>query len=418
MRFLKKSKSATARLPDAVKELPNKEDHEGNRKRSFIRNPVPKGSGFNKKVVIILTTVVLLVFLFSLLYALQPVKKKTPEQEAEERLRNVNAATNYTPGTPESVNSFPVSYNKLADYESQKKALPTEGQVGNIADVSTDAVKDYQQHAQEGVERKSDMTSLKFNVGMRDPTGNQQAQLAQYGAPSLVSPQGAGMQAQFDQNMQREKIAFVEKERKQSIYLQSALTQPMSPHQIMAGTIIPGVMITGINSDLPGQITAQVRENVYDTVSGKYLLVPQGTRMVGMYDSKVAYGQERVLIVWTRLIMPDGSSIDLEGMQGVDMSGYSGLADQVNNHWGKLITGVVLSSVFAAGTKIASGNDIAGELNFQQQAATGAAENVARVGERFTERNLNIQPTIEIRPGLRFNIFVNKDMVLRPYPTK
>ena len=197
--------------------------------------------------------------------------------------------------------------------------------------------------------------------------------------------------------------------------LRNRLEKPHSPYIVMAGSIIPATLITGISSDLPGNITAQVRENVFDTVTGKHLLIPQGARINGVYDSRISYAQERVLVVWTRIIFPDGSSLNLEGMPGVDLSGYAGLKDKVDNHWGKLVTGVILSSFLSAAVKVSQGNDIAGERTFRDLAASGAAESVAQVGAKFTDRNLNVQPTLTIRPGEKFNVFVNKDMILSPY---
>jgi len=235
--------------------------------------------------------------------------------------------------------------------------------------------------------------------------------------PQVSLPTMPWEQKTDDQNMQNEKREFIEKEKKErnGFYVKSGLLPILSRYELKAGNIIPGVMITGINSDLPGRLVGQVRENVFDTVTGRHLLIPQGTRVIGTYDSKVAYAQDRVLIVWSRLIFPNGDSIDLEGMDGVDLSGYAGMKDKVNNHYGKLITGVVLSSILSATVKVAAGNSDSGEASFGQQAASGAAQEVARVGAKIADKNLNVQPTIEIRPGMKFNVFVNKDLILRPY---
>lgn len=219
-----------------------------------------------------------------------------------------------------------------------------------------------------------------------------------------------------DQNRQEEKNSYLNRKRDSDIYLDHGLTSPRSPYQLMAGTLIPGLLLTGLNSDLPGQLLGQVSQSVYDTVSGKYLLVPQGTKVIGEYDSRIVYGQERVLIVWTRLIFPNGKSISLEGMPGADFSGISGLSDQVNNHWGRLLTGVVFSSVLSATAQMAEGRNYSSiDASFGELATQGAAKNVNQVGQQITNRNLNIQPTLEIRPGFRFNVFVNKDIILEPY---
>ena len=158
-----------------------------------------------------------------------------------------------------------------------------------------------------------------------------------------------------DQNGQEEKRNFIGSSNSTQFYTGSGLRAPLSKFEIKSGTVIPCTIITGINSDLPGMITAQVRQNVYDTASGRFLLIPQGTKVIGVYDSKIAYAQKRLLVVWNRLILPNGNSLNLEGMPGVDLSGYAGLRDKVNNHFGKLITGGIMTSLFGAGSKMISG---------------------------------------------------------------
>ena len=137
----------------------------------------------------------------------------------------------------------------------------------------------------------------------------------------------------------------------------------------MAGTIIPGVLISGINSDLPGQIIGQVTANVYDTVTGNFLLIPLGTKVIGRYDSAIAFGQERVLIVWNRLLLPNGTSIVLDSMSGTDTEGYAGMKDKVNNHWGKLLSGVVLSTLLSVGASVSAGTE---GFNEEDAASIGA----------------------------------------------
>ncbi len=231
-----------------------------------------------------------------------------------------------------------------------------------------------------------------------------------------LAPAGAGLPA-FDPNLQDEKRQFAGQKPPEDHYVGARLTPPRSPYEVKAGTLIPAVLITGINSDLPGQIVGQVREPVYDTVTGGHLLVPQGTRVIGEYDSKIAYGQERVLVVWTRLIFPNGTSISLEGMPGADLRGYAGFADRVNNHWGKLLAGVVLGTVFGASAQVAAGPVQPADPEFGQLAAAGAARDLNQIGQELARKNLAVQPTLEIRPGYRFNVFVTRDLVLAPYPS-
>jgi type IV secretion system protein VirB10 len=191
-----------------------------------------------------------------------------------------------------------------------------------------------------------------------------------------------------------------------------SVTAPTSPYELKAGTVIPAVLITGINSDLPGQVVAQVRENVYDTVTGNYLLVPQGSRLIAAYDSMVAWGQERVLLCWNRLIRPDGTSITLDCMPGVDLAGYAGLSDEVDNHWSKLITGAALSSILAATAQHTQGDVTGFQPSLSQAWASNAAGQINQAGQQLTQKNLQLQPTITIRPGFSVNVLVTRDVMM------
>lgn len=220
-----------------------------------------------------------------------------------------------------------------------------------------------------------------------------------------------------DFNRQDDKYSFLNDPNIEESILNQPLLPPLSPYEVKAGSVIPGMLLTGINSDLPGKLLAHVSQNVFDSVSGNNLLIPQGTKVVGEYDSRIVYGQERVLIVWSRLVLPNGKSIVLEGMPGVDLSGYSGLSERVNNHYLRLLSGVVLGSVIGASAQMAQGPNRTINPSFEQLALEGAAQNINRAGQQITERNLNLQPTIEVSPGHRFNIFVTRDIILEPYET-
>ena len=236
------------------------------------------------------------------------------------------------------------------------------------------------------------------------------------GAIASTPPQTPESSRALDPNMQERKNDFLSKTGSSSAeYLTKALTTPVSPYEVKAGSVIPTVLLTGINSDLPGQIVGQVRENVYDTVSGNYLLIPQGSRLLAAYDSMVAWGQERVLVCWNRLIRPDGSSITLECMPGVDLAGYSGFADEVDNHWWKIISGAVFSSVLAATAQRSQGDVTSLQPTFPQVWASNAAGQINQAGQQLTSKNLQIQPTITVRPGFSINVLVTKDIVIAPY---
>ncbi|MBZ9822023.1 TrbI/VirB10 family protein [Mesorhizobium sp. CA4] len=190
------------------------------------------------------------------------------------------------------------------------------------------------------------------------------------------------------------------------------ITPPASPYMLQAGAVIPAALITGIRSDLPGQISAQVTENVYDSPTGRSLLIPQGTRIFGQYDSGIGSGQRRVLLVWNRLIFPDGRSIVLERQPGADAQGYAGLEDAVDYHWGELFKAAALSTVLSVGAQAGSsdqGSDIARALR------SGASDSVSQVGQQVVQRQLAIAPTLTIRPGFPVRVLVTRDLTLEPY---
>jgi type IV secretion system protein VirB10 len=227
-------------------------------------------------------------------------------------------------------------------------------------------------------------------------------------APTATPPVDAGAA----QNMQERKSAFLNAATDKRTVSADRLDAKASPYVVQAGTVIPAALITGIRSDLPGQITAQVTEAVYDSPTGKYLLIPQGAKLIGQYDSSVAFGQSRVLLVWTRIIMPDGNSIVLERQPGADTQGYAGLEDEVDNHWGMLFKAAVLSTLLSVGAEAGTSQD---ENNLVQAIRSGASNSISQTGQQIVQRQLNIQPTLTIRPGFPVRVIVTRDLVLAPY---
>lgn len=215
-----------------------------------------------------------------------------------------------------------------------------------------------------------------------------------------------------DATEQTRKLAFLNATTADKIYNPHRLQTPASPYQLMAGTIIAGSLVSGLSSDLPGFVIAQVTEHVYDTVTGRHLLLPQGSRLIGKYDSVVAFGQERALVVWQRIIRPDGSSIVIDNLPATDTAGYAGLADAVDLHTWKLLKGIFLSTVLGIGNQLAfSSTD--SDLVKALRESTG--QTINRSGQRLIEKSLNVQPTITVRPGWPLRIIVHKDLVLKPY---
>jgi type IV secretion system protein VirB10 len=184
----------------------------------------------------------------------------------------------------------------------------------------------------------------------------------------------------------------------------------------MAGTTIPAVMVGGINSDMPGMVIGQVAENVYDTATGNYLLIPQGARLIGQYDNSVSMGQTRVGVIWNRIVYPDAESIDLGTMEGADQGGYAGFHDRVNTHFWSKIGNALLISIAGAGVQLSQPQAVNGQnYNSQQIAAAALGQQFGELGQEYARAGLSIPDTLEIRPGYRFVVMVNKDMHLRPY---
>lgn len=231
-------------------------------------------------------------------------------------------------------------------------------------------------------------------------------------APSQPDADRLALDPERDQNNQQRKLDFISQRDTGGIYNPHALQTPASPYQVMAGSVIAASLITGINSDLPGLVVAQVTENVYDTVTGSVLLLPQGSRLIGAYDSVVAFGQSRALLVWQRIILPDGSSIEIDNLPATDTAGYAGLEDEVNYHTWRLIKGIALATLLGVGTELSLGSD---ESDLVRAIRESTQQNVNRTGQRITDKNLNIQPTITVRPGWPLRVIVHKDLVLRPY---
>ncbi|MCM2009433.1 TrbI/VirB10 family protein, partial [Pseudomonas aeruginosa] len=193
------------------------------------------------------------------------------------------------------------------------------------------------------------------------------------------------------------------------------LALPASPYQVMAGTVIAGALVTGIKSDLPGDVIATVTEPVYDSATGKFLLIPQGSRILGRYNSQVSYGQSRVQVVWNRVILPDTSSLTLDNLVGTDPAGYAGLEDDVDWHWNRIVAGAVLTTLLGVGAELAAPENRQNGNRIVIAGRDSSQDSINQVGQEITRRNMNIQPTLTTRPGLPVRIIVNRDLVLRPY---
>ena len=380
---------------------------------SMMKPAVPGRTTFNKTLVIGAIALLLISAAGAMIYELQTTPKKVTKEEPKTA----------TPSRQTDVFSdMPSTYSSIKDQKPAAKPaamIPTAptGKVPPAPQIPSAPTVSLEERERLAARNSAIGFSVKGGSNTVSPPAQNQAMinpfLQQMAAAAQAAGGGNGGGASTDP--QDQKAAFFEKNRSSAWYVKGSVTAAVSDYEVKAGAIIPGVMLTGIKSDLPGQVVGQVRENVFDSQTGQYLLIPQGTKIIGIYDSKIQYGQDRVLLVWTRLIFPNGESLDIENMGATDSAGYSGLHDRTNNHTGRLITGILLGSVATAGATIAAGNSNSTNQTYGQAAVQGAATNVANATADITRKNLSVQPTIEIKPGWKFNVFVNKDLILKPY---
>jgi type IV secretory pathway VirB10-like protein len=238
---------------------------------------------------------------------------------------------------------------------------------------------------------------------------NASAESGEVGAPSEIS---APSDEREDAGLQQRKREFLTNVQDGSTQNAHTLRAPLSPYEVLAGTVIPASLITGLNSDLPGRVLAQVTEPVYDTATGRFVLIPPGTRIIGSYDSDIAYGQSRALVIWERLILPNGKSLAIENLPATDTEGYAGLADGVDYHTWSLVKGIVLSTLLNIGSEMTLGSE---ENELLRALGRSGQQSVESAGEMIVRRELGVQPTIIIRPGWPLRIIVHKDLILEPY---
>lgn len=373
-----------------------------------LRGPMPRVMHLSRKSVMILSLIATSGISAALLYALRPAHHDPAP----------NLVNSDTHGAAEIITSAPKDYSQVpklgpplpgdlggpilaAQQRGEQVPLPpvgtpTSAPGANAADV-------YRQQARQ--ERETARASRLF---LRDGSAVTAAAIAPaVGNMGLEAEASASGQASTAPPTKQQ--TFLQTSKRSPVSLER-LSSPLSPATLQAGSIIPAALITGIRSDLPGTITAQVGQNVYDSVTGTLLLIPQGSRLIGEYDASVSQGQNRVLLVWDRLIFPDGRSILLDRLIGSDASGYSGLQDRVNHHWGNVAKAALFSTLLAIGAETGSGNDDA----FTRALRRGTQDSTSRTGEQIVQRELAVPPTLTIRPGMPLRIIVTRDILLEP----
>ncbi len=261
---------------------------------------------------------------------------------------------------------------------------------------------------------KVDVSDVETTAKATDPSRQNATATADNASDLYAAAMKSGLIGQnVDQNGQTWKEDFFNQDIKDLGYLPNQVVPQMSPYELKRGSVIPATLITGLNSDLPGRITAQVSQNVYDSATGYRLLIPQGAKLFGRYDSKVSFGQERVLVVWTDLIFPNGSTLQIGGMAGTDAEGYGGFADKVDRHLWRTFGSAALIALIGTGIDMSlpQSSTLATQETASDAARRNFAESFGRVAEQTISKNLNVQPTIRIRPGYKFNVLVDQDII-------
>lgn len=336
----------------------------------------------------------------ALIYALQPQSREGPENLVDTESRNradnvISAPADYGkvpklgPPLPGDLGGPIVKaqddgkFVPLPPIEQQSAAMPP-------PDPALAAAEQARRASEQ--ERDSARTSRLF-LGTEANSGSPGA------TPSPATPAGEPAPTSFLAIRKGKQITSAER-----------IERPASPNILQAGSIIPAALITGIRSDLPGQITAQVTQNVYDSPTGRILLIPQGSRLIGEYDSEIALGQNRVLLAWDRLLLPGGRSILLDRFPGADASGKAGLSDRTEYHWGNMLKAALISTLLGAGTEIITNDqsDLARALRF------GTQDTVSQTGRQVVERELKVPPTLTVRPGFALRIIVTRDLIMEP----
>jgi type IV secretion system protein VirB10 len=332
----------------------------------------------------------------ALFFALRPQTQETGQELHDTATR----------AAPESLSALPHDYTHVPR-AAPKLGPPLPGDLGepmlnagvaasgmpNVVALTRD-----QQHALQ--DQEASRTSHLFAT----------AELSNAAAPS--SQAGNSISQSTAASSTDQKLAFLNQPADRQIQSPDRLQDISSVNVLQAGTVISAALVTGLNSELPGTITAQVTQNCYDSPTGEILLIPQGSKLVGQYDAQISFGQSRALVVWNRLILPNGRSIVLERQPGTDTEGYSGLEDDVDNHWGVLFKAAILSTILSVGAEAGTSDS---ENNLAQAIREGASQSLNQAGEQVVGRSLNISPTITIRPGFPLTVLLTRDLVLKPY---
>lgn len=369
---------------------------------------MPKGFSLNRRFILtVIGVIVLLVGIF--IFCLEHYMPSQGEQMGEPTMIDTS-----------TVNEAMDALNHEAELKNESRLSENQG---NHQDVRFEAPEDWQaeevlqKNQEEYPEREYSRPTRHKQIAYPSTYSPRATRMEEAVSPSSALTVKADVSTALSLNEVQTSFRDTAKmlndavEREEAV-IHATLLAPMTPFEVKAGNIIPAILQTAIISDLPGTIVAKVRRDVFDSVSGKHLLIPQGTTLIGTYDSQIATGQARILMAWSRLIFPNGDSINLKGQPGTDAMGASGLRDKVDNHYSKLFGASFMYSLITAGTRLTNGNVKVEDMTPQQAMTESIAQQMGQTSAGLMEKNMSIQPTLTIREGTLFNVLLTKDLVL------
>lgn len=379
----------------------------------FVKKLIPENSSLNHKNIFISIVIVLGIIGLTVFGVIKKNDKPidlTSDMSAE-RTTNTSATVKTLVGTKQDediltlddVNNTVLKTKKDLQDEAKRQQEDDFYYEDPIVEEPIQLSRKEERKLQRG---QSQMVLVRINDGNSNQTNSNKSN-----ADFLIPPLPGFPEP--DENFQKKKAEFLKESAMDNFVLEKPLTPALSPYEVKAGTIVPLTLETQINSDLPGDITAIVQMDIYDSKTGRILLIPSGSRVIGKYNSNVSFGQERVQVVFNRITLPNQKSINIGAMIGVDQIGQTGVKDKVDTKLGKVFSSVVMSAILGAGTAVVTQENT--DKNWQNEAGRGAGEQILNVGTTYTNKLLNVQPTLEIRAGYTIGLFVSKDLLLEPY---
>lgn len=379
----------------------------------FVKKLIPENSSLNHKNIFISIVIVLGIIGLTVFGVIKKNDKPidlTSDMSAE-RTTNTSATVKTLVGTKQDediltlddINNTVLKTKKDLQDEAKRQQEDDFYYEDPIVEEPIQLSRKEERKLQRG---QSQMVLVRINDGNSNQTNSNKSN-----ADFLIPPLPGFPEP--DENFQKKKAEFLKESAMDNFVLEKPLTPALSPYEVKAGTIVPLTLETQINSDLPGDITAIVQMDIYDSKTGRILLIPSGSRVIGKYNSNVSFGQERVQVVFNRITLPNQKSINIGAMIGVDQMGQTGVKDKVDTKLGKVFSSVVMSAILGAGTAVVTEENT--DKNWQNEAGRGAGEQILNVGTTYTNKLLNVQPTLEIRAGYTIGLFVSKDLLLEPY---